>query len=148
MYGAWTEDWGRGATRGLLAKHPDVDAILCGSDQIARGCLDALRESGREVPQDVAVMGHDNWEVLATNARPALTSIDMNLEELGRRAAARLFEAMEGNPAHGVETIPCRLALRSSTAASRSTSAHSAGSMRSGKDFLSGLAIRCTGCRC
>lgn len=116
LFGAWTEDWGRGAMRGLLAKHPDVDAVLCGSDQIARGCLDALRESGREVPQDVAVMGHDNWEVLASNARPPLTSIDMNLEELGRRAAARLFEAMEGNPAHGIETIPCRLALRSSTA--------------------------------
>jgi len=116
LYGAWTEDWGRGAIRGLLAKHPEVDAVLCGSDQIARGVLDALRELGREVPQDVAVMGHDNWEVLATNARPPLTSIDMNLEELGRRAAARLFEAIEGTPAHGVETVPCRLALRSSTA--------------------------------
>lgn len=116
LFGAWTEEWGRGATRGLLAKHPDIDAILCGSDQIARGCLDALREAGRDVPGDVAVMGHDNWEILASNARPPLTSIDMNLEELGRRAAARLFEAIEGHPAHGVETIPCRLALRSSTA--------------------------------
>ena len=116
LFGAWSEEWGRGATRGLLSQHPQLDAILCGSDQIARGCLDALREAGREVPRDVAVMGHDNWEILASNARPPLTSVDMNLEELGRRAAARLFEAMEGTPAHGVETIACRLALRSSTA--------------------------------
>jgi len=116
LYGAWTEEWGRGATRSLLARHPDLDAILCGSDQIARGALDVLREVGKQVPADVAVMGHDNWEILATNARPALTSIDMNLEELGRRAAAKLFEAIEGRPAHGIETIPCRLALRASTA--------------------------------
>jgi len=116
LFGAWTEEWGRGATRSLLARHPDLDAILCGSDQIARGALDVLRELGKQVPTDVAVMGHDNWEILATNARPALTSIDMNLEELGRRAAAKLFEAMEGNPSHGVEMVPCRLALRASTA--------------------------------
>jgi len=116
LFGAWTEEWGRGATRGLLARRPDLDAILCGNDQIARGALDVLRSEGRDVPGDVAVMGHDNWEILASNARPPLTSIDMNLEELGRRAAARLFEAMEGHPAHGVETVSCRLALRASTA--------------------------------
>jgi LacI family transcriptional regulator len=116
MFGAWTEEWGRGAARTLLAKHPDIDAILCGSDQIARGVLDVLRELDRRVPADIAVIGHDNWEVLAAHARPALTSIDMNLEELGRRAAAKLFEAMEGQPARGVETVPCRLVLRASTA--------------------------------
>jgi len=116
LYGAWTEEWGRGAARSLLARHPEVDAILCGSDQIARGVLDVLRELGRDVPGDIAVMGHDNWEILATNARPALTSVDMNLEELGRRAAAKLFDAMEGHPDHGVEVVPCRLVLRASTA--------------------------------
>ena len=67
------------------------------------------------MPGDVAVIGHDNWEVLATNARPQLTSIDMNLEELGRRAAARLFEAIDGHLTPGVETVSCRLVPRGST---------------------------------
>jgi LacI family transcriptional regulator len=93
--------------------------VLCGSDQIARGAIDALREAGRDVPGDVAVIGHDNWEILATGARPELTSVDMNLEELGRLAARRLAEAIDGHGRHGrggVETIGCRVVPRGSTA--------------------------------
>ena len=115
-FGTWTESWGRGATRLLLAKYPNIDALLCGSDLIARGALDALRERGLEVPTDVAVMGHDNWEVLATGARVPLTSVDMNLEELGRRAATRLAEAIEGNPHSGIDMITGRIVTRKSTA--------------------------------
>jgi LacI family transcriptional regulator len=115
-YGSWTESWGRGATRMLLEAHAEIDGLICGSDQIARGAMDVLRELGREIPDDVAVIGHDNWEAIAANARPPLTTIDMNLQELGRRAAGRLFEAIAGSPASGVETLPCRLVVRGSTA--------------------------------
>jgi LacI family transcriptional regulator len=117
LFGTWSEEWGWSATRMAVAQHPDLDAVLCGSDQVARGALDALREAGRDVPGDVAVTGHDNWEILATNARPPLTTIDMNLEELGRRAAARLFDAIDGTTAPGVELVPCRLVPRGSTGA-------------------------------
>ncbi len=115
LYGAWSEEWGRTAAALVLAQHPDVDAIVCGSDQIARGVMDHLRETGRRVPEDVAVTGHDNWEILALNARPHLTSVDMNLEELGRRAAALLFDAIEGRVRSGTEVVPCRLVPRGST---------------------------------
>lgn len=114
-YGAWTEEWGRTAAALVLDQHPDVDAIACGSDHIARGVLDTLREAGRRVPEDVAVTGHDNWEILALNARPHLTSVDMNLEEVGRRAAALLFDAIEGHGRSGTEVVPCRLVPRGST---------------------------------
>ncbi|MBB2921246.1 LacI family DNA-binding transcriptional regulator [Cellulomonas cellasea] len=115
LYGSWTEEWGRTAAGLVVTPNPDVDAIICGSDQIARGVLDTLRETGRHVPEDVAVTGHDNWEILALNARPQLTSIDMNLEEVGRRAAALLFDAIEGAPHSGTEVIPPRLVPRGST---------------------------------
>ncbi|WP_448631000.1 LacI family DNA-binding transcriptional regulator [Cellulomonas soli] len=115
LYGSWSEEWGRTAAGIVLAQHPDVDAVLCGSDQIARGVLDTLREAGRRVPDDIAVSGYDNWELLALNARPQLTSVDMELETLGRRAAARLFEAIDGSPVSGTETIPARLVPRGST---------------------------------
>jgi LacI family transcriptional regulator len=115
LYGAWSEEWGRTAAAVVLAQHPGVDAIIAGSDHIARGVLDTLREAGRGVPDDVAVTGHDNWEILALNARPHLTSVDMNLEEVGRRAAALLFDAIEGRPSSGTEVVPCRLVPRGST---------------------------------
>ena len=114
-FGSWTEGWGRAAVHMLLAQHPELDAIICGSDQIARGALDALREAGRDVPGDIAVMGHDNWEQLATQARPPLSTIDMNLEGLGQRAAQLLFAAMDGSPEAGVHSLPCRVVQRNST---------------------------------
>src|SRR5689334_6997898 len=115
-YGAWSEGWGRAATSMLLGQEPDVDAIFCGSDQVARGVLDAVRERGRDVPGDVAVMGFDNWEVLTSDARPPLTSVDMNLEEIGRAAARALFAALDGTPRSGLEALPCRIVIRGSTA--------------------------------
>lgn len=122
MFSEWSERWGRDAAAMLLDQHPDVDAIACGSDQIARGVLDTLRDLGRRVPEDVAVIGYDNWEVLTTNARPELTSIDANLQQLGRESARALFQAMGPNPAQGtdgVRRLPVRLVIRGSTIARR-----------------------------
>lgn len=116
LYGAWTEEWGRGAMHTLLTRFPDMDAVLCGSDQIARGALDALRERSRSVPSDVAVMAHDNWEPIATQARPPLSTIDMRLELLGRRAAELLFEAISGDVRPGTHTVSTKLVTRGSTA--------------------------------
>lgn len=115
LFGSWSEGWGRAAVRVLLSRHPDIDAIICGSDQIARGALDALREAGRDVPGDIAVMGHDNWEQIAAHSRPPLSSIDMNLEELGRLAAQLLFSAMDGREEPGIRSVPTRVVQRSST---------------------------------
>ncbi|MDT0317757.1 LacI family DNA-binding transcriptional regulator [Streptomyces millisiae] len=116
LFGSWSEGWGRAAAGMLLDRHPALDAILCGSDQIARGVLETARERGRRVPEDVAVLGFDNWEILTSGGRPPLTSVDLNLEQVGRTAAQALFAAFEGQPRSGVETIPCRLVIRESTA--------------------------------
>lgn len=119
-FGEWSERWGRDASGLLLSQHPDVDAILCGSDQIARGALDTVRDLGQVVPDDVAVMGFDNWEVLTTNSRPELTSIDPNLQQLGRTAAERLFAAIDGvEVGPGAQRLPGRLVIRGSTVARR-----------------------------
>ncbi|MCB2177938.1 MAG: LacI family transcriptional regulator [Actinomycetales bacterium] len=116
-YGSWSEAWGRAATHAALDQNPDLDALVCGSDQIARGALDTLRDRGVRVPEDVAVIGFDNWDVLTSAARPPLTSVDMNFELLGRVAAQRLVDAIGGNPAHGVEAVPVRVMVRGSTVA-------------------------------
>ena len=115
QFGSWTEQWGRNAAAQLIQQHPEVDGILCGNDQIARGVLDAVREAGWSVPGRVSVMGYDNWEVFTTGAQPQLTSVDMNLEALGAHAAHRLFEAINGTSRSGVESLPCRIVPREST---------------------------------
>ncbi len=101
----------------MLEGWPDVDALVCGSDQIARGALDALKDLGRRVPEDVAAVCFDNWEILATGSVPQLTSVDMSFEAMGRLAAQKLFAALAGEQEHGVITQPCRLVVRGSTVA-------------------------------
>jgi len=115
MYGEWTERWGRHAVDLLLRSGQAVDAISCGSDQIARGVCDRLRELGHSVPDDIAVTGYDNWSVMATSSRPPLTTVDLELEELGRRTARLLLDAIAGDPHDGVLELPTRLVPREST---------------------------------
>ncbi|MEV6106126.1 LacI family DNA-binding transcriptional regulator [Streptomyces sp. NPDC051940] len=117
LYGEWSEQWGRQAAHIVLRAEPGCDAVFCGNDQIARGVADSLREAGRRVPQDVALIGFDNWDAMATACRPPLTTVDMQLGELGKAAAARLLEAIEGRARAGVQARPCRLVLRDSTGA-------------------------------
>jgi LacI family transcriptional regulator len=115
MFGEWSEEWGRQATAMLLRTVPHVDAIFCGNDQVARGVADIVRESGRRIPDDVALVGFDNWEVIAASCRPPLTTVDMNLRELGHVAGQRLLDAIDGRPTSGLHKLPCTLVLRESS---------------------------------
>jgi LacI family transcriptional regulator len=126
LYGAWSQRWGRQAAEIVFRADPKLDAVMCGNDQIAAGFIEAARERGRRVPDDVAVIGYDNWEVLSTESRPPLTTIDMNLESLGRTAAQHLFSAIDGKAtpeehrrqgrhySSGVHRMPCRVIIRDS----------------------------------
>jgi len=117
-FGEWSERWGREAAGQLLADQPDTDAIFCGSDQIARGVADTLRTAGRRIPDDVALVGFDNWEPMALAAQPPLTSVDMCLEEVGRACAELLLAAIGGEQASGVRAVPTRLVVRQSSLSS------------------------------
>jgi LacI family transcriptional regulator len=120
LAGQWSEAWGREAAQTLMSRRRGApDALFCGNDQIARGALDALREMGLSVPSDVAVVGFDNWGVMTEAARPALTSVDMNLDALGREAGASLIEMMAGRRLAGVRRLPCSLVIRDSCGAQR-----------------------------
>lgn len=117
VYGQWSQRWARAAVTALLEQVPDVDAVLCGSDQIASGVLTALDELGRRAPGDIAVTGYDNWDVFALETEPQLTTIDMNLEALGAAAARDLFTIIDGAPRQGgVRRHACELVIRGSSA--------------------------------
>jgi LacI family transcriptional regulator len=117
--GVWSEDWGREAVARLFDRPRIVppDAIFCGNDQIARGMADALRERGVNVPDEVAIVGFDNWEIMAAATRPPLTTIDMNLSALGREAGLRLIRMIAGEPMRGIHRLPCSLIIRASCGA-------------------------------
>jgi LacI family transcriptional regulator len=115
LYGDWTQPWARRAAQMLLSVHPDIDAIFCASDQIATGVLTTLHDLGRRVPEDIAVVGYDNWEVFAAESRPTLTTIDLNLTQIGELAAMELSAALDGKKSSGVIRCPTRLVVREST---------------------------------
>lgn len=116
LCGVWQEAWGHEAVAQLWRRDgAKPDGIFCGNDQIARGVIDALRERGLRVPEDVSVIGFDNWEIMADQARPPLTSIDMNLKEIGREAGRTVLALAEGKIVEpGLRRLPCRLAIRQS----------------------------------
>ena len=115
-YGEWSQRWAREPAARLLREHPEADAIICGSDQIAAGVADAVLASGRAIPDDVALTGFDNWPVFALETQPALTTVDMNIESLGAHAAEALMHAMNGAVIQpGVHRRPCSLIVRGST---------------------------------
>jgi LacI family transcriptional regulator len=115
LYGEWSQAWGRHATQMLLAARPELDAIFCGNDQIACGAAQTLHDLGRDIPDDVALVGYDNWEIFAADCRPPLTTVDLNLQRLGATAVERLFAALDGEHPTGVLRHPCQLVVRDST---------------------------------
>ncbi|MCH9276544.1 LacI family transcriptional regulator [Bifidobacterium amazonense] len=127
LFDAWSEEWGERAARVLLDRHPHLDAIYALSDEIARGAVRGLVAAGKRVPQDVAVIGHDNWFVFASNAHPTLTTFDNNIPLIGKTAAQFLLDALAGRPHHGVTTIECPMIVRESTEPARRTPLESSG---------------------
>ena len=68
--GDWSLRSGRDGTRQLLGRHPGLRGLFVASDLMAVGAIGALRESGRRVPEDVAVVGFDNSAAATMVDRP------------------------------------------------------------------------------
>ncbi len=93
----FTEESGRRAMTELITRHPGLDAVFAASDTLAAGALSALRATGRRVPQDVAVIGFDDFHP-ARPTEPPLTTVRQPLEEIGRTMVRLLLEEMEDSP--------------------------------------------------
>ena len=102
-------------TQQLLATAPDVDAILYADDSIALGGLRALRESGRRVPDDVAIVGFGDYE-LVRYTDPQLSSVQFDMRLIGRIAARRLCMLLdEPDPDPWLMRVPATFIAREST---------------------------------
>lgn len=95
-------DGGYRAALALLASRPDLDGLLCYNDLVAIGALRACAETGRRVPDDIAVVGADDI-LLAGLVTPALTTLRIDRLAVGTAAVgmllAQLRGASDGDPA-------------------------------------------------
>ena len=122
--GRWSEAWGREATQALFSqRRRPPDALFCGNDQIARGAVDALREMGLAVPADVAVVGFDNWDVMAEGGAAAAHQ-RRHESRRARSRGRRIASGDDGGPRFaGVRRLPCSLVIRDSCGAHARSSA-------------------------
>ncbi|GIF47399.1 LacI family transcriptional regulator [Asanoa ferruginea] len=98
----------------LIRQRKRPDAVLCANDMMAIGALDAARERGLRVPDDLAVMGFDDIEA-ATLVTPQLTTIANPAREIGMACARLLLDRINGVAGPPKEiVIPTRLVRRQS----------------------------------
>ena len=143
--GDFTEESGWSAAHALLGLPEPPTAIFAANDMMALGVLLACREAGLEVPRAMTVVGFDDIPV-ARYMHPALTTVRIDVDALGRRAAALLLAAIETRaprdartPRRGAtrarELVPTTLVVRDSCGAATAMQAPtltSPGSTRGG----------------
>ena len=100
-YGDFSEASGEAATREILTRCPDVDAVFAASDLMAVGAMRALRDLGRRVPDDVAVVGFED-SAIARQTDPPLTTVHQPVEAMGREMAKLLLARIGGAEASAV----------------------------------------------
>ena len=100
------------AARALLERCPDMDACFCVNDFVAEQMCNVIKESGREVGRDIAVVGFDDTP-MASLMRPPLASVKADAELLGRRAVLKAYNHLNSVP-DSSSLLPTRFIPRNS----------------------------------
>jgi signal transduction histidine kinase/AraC-like DNA-binding protein len=113
-YGRHVYDGGYSAVLQIIHSGADFTAVMASNDESALGAMQALKDNGRRVPEDVAVIGFDN-RLEGSVTEPGLTSIHVPLFDVGYRAVALLTNAIrEGNHLREREQVDAHLVVRES----------------------------------
>jgi DNA-binding LacI/PurR family transcriptional regulator len=103
-YGDFSEESGAAAMRQLLGAEPRIDGVFAASDPMAFGAMRVLREHGRHIPDDVALIGFDD-SLIAAQTNPTLTSVNQPVDEMGRAMARLLYDRIRGREPEGRHII-------------------------------------------
>lgn len=114
LAGDFDEASGHRAGRELLAAASRPDAVFAANDMMALGCLFAFAQAGAKVPGDIALAGFDDIP-LARYVHPALTTIRVNIAELGARAARQLIAQVAGEATGDSSVLATQLIVRESS---------------------------------
>lgn len=102
------------ATKTLIQKHPEITAIIYGSDIQAYGGFKGIEEMKLKVPDDIAVVGFDDME-LNHIIEPSLSSVEQPMEKMGELGAKMLIDAIKNNnSSHENIELEAKLHLRGS----------------------------------
>jgi LacI family transcriptional regulator len=104
MQGAYTFETGISCGAELLKRHPRPTAIFASNDEMAAGVLHAIRRAGLKCPEDVSVVGFDDFQI-ASNVWPPLTTVRTPTREIGRMAAEKLI-GLGAEDDHSREAAP------------------------------------------
>jgi len=113
-HGLFSTESGTECMARLLERAPDLDAVFAANDLMADGALRVLRDSGRAVPHDVAVIGFDD-SATASRTEPPLTSVAQDVERTGYLMAELLLELVGGATTPRQEVLPTHLVVRASS---------------------------------
>jgi LacI family transcriptional regulator len=105
------QEGGYGAVADLLQR--DITAVFCYNDRMAMGLYDGLVRRGVSVPDDLAVVGFDNQEVIAAHLRPPLSTVGLPHYELGA-AGVRLLLGVDTSAENALVKIECPTVERDS----------------------------------
>jgi LacI family transcriptional regulator len=108
-------DSGYEGMRQLMSRRPRVTAVIATNDVFAVGAMQACRDAGVRIPQDISITGVDNTDLGATQT-PPLTSIRTPIIEVGHAAALQLVARLEGRPAELYQQLPFEVVKRGSIA--------------------------------
>ncbi len=97
-----------------MARNREITAVFVANDQMALGVLQALQQNGLKVPDDISVVGFDDFPESAF-FQPSLTTVRLDFTEIGRRCAARLLEMIRGVELSPTSPLEPRLLVRSSS---------------------------------
>jgi DNA-binding LacI/PurR family transcriptional regulator len=112
-YGDFSDTSGAETALRLLEQTPDLDALFVNSDLMAIAAMDALRSKGRQIPDDIAVVGYDDLSI-AEHSNPPLTTIRQNVPLAGKMLAQNIVKYLETETITNV-TIPVDLVIRNSS---------------------------------
>ena len=110
----YTEASGYAAMHQLLSRGTPFDAVIAASDVVAAGVLRALREAGRTVPGDVAVIGFGDEGDAPARYDPPLTTVAQQTVEQGSQLARLTVAAIEGHDERKSLIVPTHLVIRAS----------------------------------
>jgi LacI family transcriptional regulator len=111
--GDFSETAGYEAGYTILSRPRRPTALFAANDAMAIGALCAIREQGVRVPEDIAVVGFDDVPI-ARFLSPPLTTVSVEIAELGRQAFELLLEAGEPGREPRLEILPTHLVIRES----------------------------------
>lgn len=114
LYGYFEEAAAYNSIRATFSHRVELpDAILCENDDMARGCIQALNDLNKRVPEDVSVVGFDDVD-FAKYCNPPLTTVHSPINELGEKAVQEILRLLKPDEVGEISTLDTKLVIRNS----------------------------------